>query len=601
MVRQVDLNELPRATRERFVRSLVSDLPESRPIISRPIKPKSAAPLVVLLAASIVALLALTVPRFGDVASPIQDRRYLGGYVVATALFGFAAARLLRRRALLGALPFVPGVYVFPLDVVDARTREITLYPLADLTSVDPVHHQKRGIYSHSTLWFVFPSESFAFEIKGREATEAINAKVQRARQVVLAAAQRGELYSLAAIDPFAEARSRNFEPTHDHGLLARDVPIWARFIWAITIVSGLLLGVACWRLRNWQSDGRAYRRLAASPSVEAAEVYLKAGGLHTLDVKQAVVPRAELALAMAAPAAKRANALEAFLKERPGSAVDAEARAALASAVGEEFRAEATALGLRRLIARWPNAPEVNAARAKISELGEQTLDDFRAHAKVSDPSVAPIATALLTYVSVATNPPIEVRFRRRSSAKLAEVDGLLDRGLLDDDGPSPGGRAPALPIFGDVAAREAALVVGIERSFLKVFPRDVIPLKVGAPLEDGDATLSNVSAPTVVVDWEITWSGGTFVARDRARRYLGLAVNVDVSIHAPAVDAPLVYSLRAEPPPLLVVDSKGPAGKDDDARVYDAIMITAFEASSARLLTVFFEPETAASRASL
>src|SRR5262249_30323632 len=147
----------------------------------------------------------------------------------------------------------------------------------------------------HSTVWFVFPAQSFTFEVHGYDVAEAQAARVIESRHMISTAMQRNELHTLAALDPFAEARAREFEGTAEYGLLAREQPVWTRFIWAIAVVSGLVIGVAAWRLRNWQSDERAFARLRSNPDVEAAQAYLAGGGLHVADVKNAILPRAYL------------------------------------------------------------------------------------------------------------------------------------------------------------------------------------------------------------------------------------------------------------------------------------------------------------------
>jgi len=606
-VRQIDFNELPRSTRERFVRSLVSSSPISAPICSRIVKRRSATVWYLLLAASLLALAGLAIPSFGSILAPVQDRRFLAGYVVACAVLGLSLACIAKRRALAGSLPFAPGVYVFPLDLVDARTRELALHPMSDLISVEPVHHQKKGVYTHSVLWLVFPADSFTFEVKSREKAEAIVARLQEARLAAIAATQRNELLSLASIDPFTDARARNFEPAHDHGLLARDAPIWTHFVWAITIVSGLVLGVAAWRVRNWQSDARAFARLLASPDEATADAYVAAGGLRVADVKSTVVPRARLDAAKAETGEKRLEALDRFLRDHPGSAFEAEARAALTEALHAHFLAQTTVGGLRAFVARWPSSPDVPVARAKIAELFRATIADFRQHANTSDKAVVPVVEALLAWAE-AHDDPVEVRFRRRAMTSLPGTEYLLGEGLLEDGGPVQGGNARLAPHFlvpPAIAARDAMIVAGLGRSLRGVFPADVIALRAGPPLEEtAEMPLPEVTAPTFVVDYEIGWTGATYVARDRARRFVGLYVNVDVAVQVPREPRVLSFSLRVDPPETLPIHSR-PAGRDgadverDDERVYDAMLLRAFEDGAASLLPVFFEPSTAEARA--
>lgn len=618
-MRQIDFNDLPRATRERFVRSLVSSSPAARPICKRTSKPRSRALWVLLVVLGLGTLGAVTTVHFGAVHAPVQDRRFLGTYVAVWAVVGLALSMLARRRALAGSLPFAPGVYVFPLDLVDARTREITLHPLTELQSFDPVHHTKGGKYTHSTLWFIFQAESFAFEVRGQAAATAQVAAVQAARENLAAALQRGGLDELSPFDPFADARARNWEPAHDHGLLARGRPVWTRFIWAITIIVGLTGGVGWWRLRNWQSDEWAFSRITAKPDVMLAEAYVQGGGLRSAEVKRSVLPRARLEEARSEPdGAKRAEAIERFLLTYPKTSVEADARTALVDALHTEFLSLTTVSGLRAFVARWPDARDVPAAKVKIHELYEQTLADFQKHANVSDKNVVPIVSAMLAYSEEKAR-PIEVRFRRRGAASLAAADQLLEKGLLDDDGPAAGGNAPVSPHLGgeDASRRERALVIGLERSFRTLFPAGVFSFALCAPVDEpapapGSRPLAEVSAPTFVIDYDVGWAGTTYVGRDSRRRYLGVFVRFELAVQVPADARVLSLSAKVEAPEsfplehipedpifLALVPAAGATPAGDDARVYGVMLLRAFDQMAARMMITFFEPRTASARA--
>src|SRR5690606_27446590 len=106
-----------------------------------------------------------------------------------------------------------------------------------------------------------------------------------------------------------------------------------------------------------------------------------------------------------------------------------------------------------------------------------------------------------------------------------------------------------------------------------------DVIALRVGPPLEDAPVRpgppLPEVTAPTFVVDYEIGWTGATYVARDRARRFVGLFASVDVSVQVPREPRVLSFSFRAEPPETIPIDPRpeaAPSASAPDAGSADA-----------------------------
>jgi hypothetical protein len=614
-VHQLDFNTLPRVSRERFIRALQAPPPVG-PICSRLATHVPSIVWYATIALALTALVGLGAIGFGGIATPVQDRRYLVGYVVACGLLGLAAAMLARQRASQKTLPFPAGVYVLTRDLVDARSREIELYPLAEVVSIDPVHHRSNGGYSHTILWLVFQAASFSFEVRGRQQAEALRAQIGSARH----SAERGAAAD-PMLDPFSEARARRFEPVEEPGLLAEPLPIWANFVWAIAIVAGLVLGVAGWRGRNAASDAIAFKAVSAKPEPEAVLLYMSAGGLRVDKLKTSVLPRARFAAAKKETGATRVEALDRFLKDYPLSEIDAEARAALAEALHVEFASYKTVAELRAFVTRWPNAADAPVGKAKIHDLYQSTLADFRQHANVTDKNVAPVVEALLAWEDErgARGDPVDVRFRRKRMSTLEPTDKLLAKGVLDDDGPAKSGNADLARWFApeQLADRESGFVRGLDRALRAVFPADLVPLRIGAAIDDDDTPLErpegkkgrsaeaprpparlgfDVTQPTMIVDYEVGWNGLTYTARDRKRRFLGIFLKCDVTLAVPNPTRTLAFTLKLDTPESMVVDP--PKTPDDDKVVYDTMIARAFDRAPAKLAAVFFDPQTAASR---
>ncbi|MDF2695669.1 MAG: hypothetical protein K0S65_4052, partial [Labilithrix sp.] len=380
-------------------------------------------------------------------------------------------------------------------------------------------------------------------------------------------------------------------------------------------VIVGLSGGVAAWRIRNWQSDRWAFGRVASTADAALADAYARGGGLRVAELTNEVLPRARLAEAKrVAGHWRRAEAIERVLATHPAPAVVAEARSAHATALKDAVASERTVSGLRAFLARWPDSPEAPIAKAKVRSLYHEALADFRAHANVSDRSVAPVVEALLAHAGEHLL-PIEVRFRQRTGS-LATADGLLAKGLLEDDKPARGGGAPLARCFADEERREAAFAMGLQRSLRTVFPAELFALRVGARLDEpvtapGAKPLAEVDAPTIVIDYEIGWAGTTYVARDSGRRFLGLFVSMQVTVQVPSDTHVLSFAVRGEAPEALPVQvaTEDPmvqalvrpgAAPDliDDARAYDAMLLRVFDEIGTKLLPVFFEPKTAAAR---
>jgi len=93
--------------------------------------------------------------------------------------------------------------------------------------------------------------------------------------------------------------------------------------------------------------------------------------------------------------------------------------------------------------------------------------------------------------------------------------------------------------------------------------------------------------------VDLDVSWSGATLLARDMKRRYLGLALKVDVVIQVPHEQRVLAYTLRAQPAESLNIDwSTLPAGQKDDAFVYDTMIMSSLEETGTKVASVLLAP---------
>ena len=593
-----EFNALPQATRERFVRALTAPPPEG-PLASRISPAPPVRRFVVSAALAAVALVVLAFVGFGRIATPVQDRRFLAAYVILAGVLGTCTAIALKRKREARSLPFAAGVYVMAQDIVDARTSLFTLYPLNELTSVDVVHEGSGGVYRSSILWAVFPTQSFTFEIRGRQAAEACREAILDARRKVTRAFERGERSDLSVFDPFAEVRALGFPVYHEGGgPLALPLPLWASFVWAIGLVSAFVVGVAVFRGRNAASDARAFTKLERVPDAEAALLYLNGGGTRAETLRRSVLPRARLKEALAKPGPLRAEALDQLLRDYAGSDADAEARDALARTLHEEFAAAKTAPELRALLQRWPAAADVPAARSALHGLYQAAVADLRMRG-TGERNLVPVLDAVFAWEE-ARGEPIPVRFRRRVASSLAATDRMLDAGLLEGDGPPASGHAGAAALFADGRwpGREAVMVRALEQAFRDVFPSGVLALTAGPAVADDPTDhalerprtpsrpVPEVSQPALVVDVEVLWNGLTYVSG--GKRFLGLQLRLDLAFVVPPSKA-FSFSVRAESPVAVNVPDAS-----TDERVYDAILGRAIETSALRLGAAFFDVRT-------
>jgi hypothetical protein len=132
--------------------------------------PGTVAGWVLLAILAIAVLFGVALLGFGVLTPgrPPQSRIY---WAIDAALIGvvlFALLSALRVRLVRGPLPFSPGFYLFPTDLVDARSAHLRLWPLAALTGVAL---QDGGASGRREVVFTFlGEEAGAHSQRGRRA-----------------------------------------------------------------------------------------------------------------------------------------------------------------------------------------------------------------------------------------------------------------------------------------------------------------------------------------------------------------------------------------------------------------------------------------------
>ena len=633
--RLIDFNKLPRSSRERFVGCLNGQI-GPRPIFMNAGGTGAIVGWIILALASLGGMLFLLTVEYGSTWAIKQGPGWLVLYAAAFFLLMLAVVGFIRRIRMNSALPFKAGVYVFPLDVVVANSKDLEIVPMADLTSVQPVHHYRNGIYTHTAFHFYFAGgKNYSFTSGNKQYAEAQLGMLRQSQQQLDDAIARKDVYALAALDPFFELRMNGWAevPQQPDNLMAGDIPSWMQKGWAFGL-GFMVLAVPVWFVRNLLSDEAAFKELKRRTEVELAkpitpaasststssyssysygssyssggyyyglidtyewENYINKGGRHSDEVRSVWLAKLELAKA------KRTGTPEGiqdFLKKYPGSSVDAEAQQALKDAYHAMFtqaKDAKTVSALRDFMTKYPAADDVPQAKREIHNLFEKTLTDFRPKANKKDPTVIPFMENLVQYEEKEGSPAVEVRFRRRSSASLAAADRILA---------GDGDVAAASSNFDaeSMRSREETMVKALQGAFSSVFPADVLPLKLGDPLPEKDKNLPDIKRPTIFVDYEVGWSGDTYVNKTETRRFVGIKIAFDTVMRAPNYPKDLAFKLTVLPPDRFTVSydtfsdplygsalsaASGPA----DTQVYDIMALRAFDQLSTKLSEIFFQ----------
>ncbi len=602
--RILDFNHLPRSARERFVACLQG---RSAPAPIFVMRSGGAVVGWVLLGLVALGVLAwIPAASFGSMYSCRQSPLALLGMAIALFLVGLSAFGVLRRMRLSGSLPFPTGKYVFPMDIVIAESKDLELIPFANVVSLQPVHHYRNGFYTHTAFHIsTVGGRRFTFSARSKPFAEAMLGNLRRSQMLLDQAIAARDVDQIAALDPFFDVRMQDWQNVsagnEDGVLMARQVPSWLKMGWAAGL--GLaVLAAPLWLARNALSDEIAFSKAKRSDNTYSYEDYLWKGTRHADEVRQNLLPHAEL---RDAKEKQSVAAIKDFLVKYPHSSVDAEAQQALKDAIHDDFvtaKNAGTVSALRAFIKDYPKADDVGAAKTAIHRLFEETLADFRPKANVADKNVLPFVQSLLAYEEMHDSSSVAVRFRRHNSVTLAAADKIL---AADDPGDTgPMGFAAVSQHFDpqDGEKRERAMVGALQSAFGEVFPADVLPLELGDVLPDDPKEKLDLTKPTILIDYVVGWSGETYVNRKESRRFVGIKIAFDVKMVQPDDEQALTFQMSVLPPdhfhvsydtftdPSFGALVDNPDAGPSDSLVYEIMAARAFDQLSTKLELVFF-----------
>jgi hypothetical protein len=599
-----DFNQLPRATRERLV-AITQNQAGPAPVFQQRAGAGAGCGWTFLMVVFGLGVCVLLAVGFGKPYTATQPVGTIALYGFSFFLFFLGVFGLARAAARKKALPYAAGIYVFAADTIIARDRNIKILSAREITSVQPVHHHRNGIYQQTIVTLSYSDGTReSFSVVGKPLAEAA---LQRLRnegtQAAQAIAQR-DARALYPLDPLYEARVSGFQPTDDPtGPLARSLPSWTGAYGLIALGLAIVLSPMLFGVRNVASDELAFQ---AADSTYEYQSYIHGGWRHVDEVREEFLPSAQLKDAVQkTDVAERIKAIQEIAAGKLVPSVRSRADAALKTALHAAFdsaTAAGTVSALRDFQRLYPRAEDVPAAKVRIHELFEKTLSDFKPRA--SKPDSVPFVEALLRYMERNDSPPFEVRFRRHHNKTMALADQVLSRKA----GPEGGTFASASSHFDadDAISREGAVISALQKGFAGVFPTDVLSLKKGAELEpDGSAPADG--RPAILVDYTVGWSGATYTDAKEGRHFVGIVFDFDVLMTIPSDDKVLKLKLKVSPPDSFKVSyntfndpSFGDAIKNakegpSDSLVYEVMALRAFDQLSQKLQDEFFVAEKA------
>ena len=537
----VQFYDLERSIQDRFVASSHGKEVPTPLVYQRPKTNPKATALFLVSGALLLGLLLFAFLGYGKLGHPLaQDPRWalglyagLGG---AAAVTLFCAWRLWDKD---DNLPFLRGVFLYPIGVIDARSPAIVIH---ELTTLKDMHLEG------SLLKLSFQSgANFAFFIADAAKGEAITAVLRESQTRV------------SILPPSSEHPQRDFvlqNPLLDTGFKSpfgptaplRPERLNHTWLWSVlSLVFGLLVGAGGFVVRNELSARSLYAKARAADNTGAYVAFLKSGAKKQ-DVTDILLPRAQLRDAIAQGTA---NGIETFLDNHPKSKIESEAVTALRSALLRELaeaKSQNTLTALRQFRQGDPRVLLVQQERLQAeTAIYRSVLAQFQA-LSTGQPDQADFFARLLEYTRK-NGSHVDVRFRRRFADSVEKIEFLVKKSAYYI-GP------PALPSqYFDAAhsqSREAKTAATLIERFNSVFPKDVFSFELSEPLADDGTDVPNVSHPTLLVTHRIDMSGPLTSTKPRGA-FVGVSFTFKAALLIPGDAKPLLFSLSAWIPPRL------------------------------------------------
>lgn len=534
-MQQLAFFELSRPVQERFVEAARARAAPA-PLAFRSAFARRAALWGAVATAALVALLVVLSIGYGDLQSSlaIAPVSLMIAYAVLLVIGLAAGVQALAALAARRALPYRPGLYLFPVGIIDASTPRFSVYRLSEL-DVMAVGKQLRLRHAGGA--------HFEFDTPDTATAERARDSLAETRQRLERADATGDTRELATFDPLQDTGFASpFSPTTP---IARPKPAWLGLALPVAVAAGVALGWGVWRARNSLSEARLFEQARSTDSVEGYQAYIARGGTRS-DVTEVLLPRAELEQARRAGTV---DAIEDFIGRRPNSKVHAEAMAALRAALLSELeRAKKGGLAaLRALPAEHPRhtliAPELGAAiRAQYSN----AFASYRRQAPAASESTLAFVQRLLAHAEK-HGPTVQLRYLRRAPTAHELADIAVRHSLY-----FTGTVSIPSQYFDDEDAKQREQIAGKELAsrLQRAFPPEIVKFELGPRVADPEAAKLEGQTPALFVEYT-THLSGTYVSSNPRGVFVGLSMMFESHLELPGGGEPLRVKHSSWTPP--------------------------------------------------
>lgn len=573
-MKAVDFYKLPRAIQDRFVGSVTSGFPPA-PLLTK--KSSATIKLAWLGVSGACFAVLLVVARVGygalDSRLSIQSALLIPAYLVL--VFGVAYgllqayARLVRERA----LPYAPGVYLFPACLIDARDDRFRVYDTRDLAN---------ATVQGSALRVAFKGgATFAFPLANPAMGPSLVEQVHAGRERAMRAHASEEAKELVAVDPLHVPRFSS--PVGPRMAYELRRPPWGKLGVAIAAALGITAGPALWAVRNAGSDKTMYAFATQANDTASYQQYMVRGARFRAEVGDILLPRSELR------DAEKVGTVEALLdykEAHPESKIEIEVTASIRKAMLAELekaKEPGTLAALRAFAAQYPEhgvEPELGAA---VHAVYARELEAFKQRTSPKNKAVIPLVERLFAW-GEKNGGTIEVRFQRKEAPSLERADKAVSKtrtfmGVVT---------YPTRHFDEKRSAPREAALGQVLTALAPALSPELFEAKVGPAVAEADLPAPEV--PTLFVTHTTEWSGHTYTLTRPRGTYIGVRFVFDAKLVIPGDPKP--YRFRTEifrPAATALLKEEDPNidPADASAMVYESMASAAFETFGSRLLT--------------
>ena len=573
-MQEMDFYEISRAVQDRFTVSVRGE-GQPRPLLAvRAGPPRPALIWGAVGAGALLFAWVLFELGLGDLKSnfAIQPASFAAGYALLVATVAVAAIQVTSRLRASWALPYRPGVYLFPAAVIDAKGHKLRVFPLSRLVS--PIVEDRR-------LTLKFPEgESFSFPL----AVAGHDAEVKKTiedNQVALENAHAsGDKKNLGVLDPLVDIGVVNpFAPTTR---LEKNTPGWARQVWLVGAAIGIVLAPGIWFLRNVVSDKQMLATATKMKDADSFKAYLARGGKKG-DVRDVLLPRAELSAAVKDGSVE---AIEKFIATHPNSRIQAEVSVALRQAMLAELESvkkAGTVTALTDFAKRHPNNLVDAEFRQAMHAVYQTAFAKYKKESGARDQNALAFVERLLAYAEK-NGPRVEIRFRRKQTKSMDLADEQIKKSPYFMGNPS----VPS-QYFDDAHARSREATAGkaIASRFAAAFPSDILTFDTGQPLLESDPPLPPSKLPTMFVEHSVEMSDKPYLSANPRGVFVGLGLVFEVVFRIPDDGKPQKFRLQQWRRP----DTTIPKGDGTfESTVYETMATDGFAQFTQKYLSTFF-----------